>query len=506
MSSSIKKGAIISYVAIFLNIAITFFYTPWMIKKIGVSDYGLYSLVISFISYFIMDFGLHQAVQRFIAKYRADGDEDKVAKMVGITTRVYLIIDAVIFVVLFVLFFFISNIFKGLTPEEIEKLKGLYVIAGTFSVLNFMFKPMAGAMMAYEYFVEERALEMVNKVGLVLLVCVALYFGAGVYALVLINGAVSLFVSVAKYYVFRRKSKLKIQWNYFDKSELKSIFSFSMWTFGSGLAQRLRFSLIPTVLGILSNSHEIAVFALGAQIEGMVFTLSTGINGLFLPKVSRMMKRQEREGVLDLMIQIGRIQLLLIGLIFCGFVIFGQYFLHLWVGDEFTPTYFVVIFLIITNLVTLTQHIAVDMIYVENKIKDMTTRLFITSLGGLIIACFLASSLGAVGCAIGTGVGLCAYLIWINIYYHGVLGIDIKLFFLRCHLKILPVLVLYSAVAYAVFMFVDVDSWFKLFLSISLYVLVYFTLCYFFIFNEQEKNLIHVKKRTRQTGGFIRNK
>lgn len=494
MSSSIKKGAIFSYIAIFVNIAVTFFYTPWMIKKIGVSDYGLYSLVISFISYFIMDFGLHQAVQRFIAKYRAEDDEDKVGKMVGITTRVYLIIDAVIFLILLVLFFFITNIFKGLTIEEIEKLKGLYVIAATFSVLNFMFKPMAGAMMAYEYFVEERALEMVNKVGLVLLVCVALYFGAGVYTLVLINGAVSLFVSIAKFYVFRRKSKLKIKWGYYDKGELKNIFSFSMWTFCSGLAQRLRISLVPTLLGILSNSHEIAVYALGAQIEGMVFTLSTGINGLFLPKVSRMMKRQEREDVLDLMIQIGRIQLLLIGLIFCGFVLFGHFFIHLWIGDEFTLTYLVVIFLIIANLVSLTQHIAVDVIYVENKIRDMTIRLFITSLGGFIIASLLAPSLGAVGCAIGTCVGLCVYLVWINVYYQQVLGIDIKKFFQHCHLKILPVLVLYSAIVYSVFMFVDMDSWVKLIVSISLYVIVFFVLCYFFVFNEQEKKLIHIKK------------
>ena len=208
MNSVIKKGAIISYLAIFLNISITFFYTPWMIRKIGVSDYGIYSLIISFISYFIMDFGLHQAIQRFIAKYRAEKNEDKVEKMIGVTTRVYLIIDIVIFIVLFLLYFFISNIFKGLTIVEIQRLKRLYVIASIFSVLNFMFKPMAGAMMAFEFFVEEKILEMINKVGLVVIICLALYLGAGVYALVLINGAVSLFVSIIKYCVFKHKSRI----------------------------------------------------------------------------------------------------------------------------------------------------------------------------------------------------------------------------------------------------------------------------------------------------------
>ena len=301
MASSIKKGVIISYVAIFLNIAITFFYTPWMIRLIGVSDYGLYSLIMSFISYFIMDFGLHQAVQRFIAKYRAEKNEDKVAKMVAITTKCYLAIDAVIFLVLLILYFFISNIFTGLTPDEIERLKGLYVIAATFSVLNFVFKPMAGAMMAYEYFVEERALEMVNKVGIVLLVCMALYLGADVYALVLINGAVSLFVSVAKFIVFEKKSKLHIQWGYFDKSELKNVFSFSMWTFVVSLAQRLRVTLVPAILGVVSNSSEIAVFSLAMSIEGMIVTMSSAVNGLFLPKVSRLAHNGNRHQITELM-------------------------------------------------------------------------------------------------------------------------------------------------------------------------------------------------------------
>lgn len=73
--SNIGKGAIISYIAIFLNIAISFLNTPWMLKQIGVSDYGLYSLILSFLSYFTIDFGLSSAIARFIAKYRAEGDD-----------------------------------------------------------------------------------------------------------------------------------------------------------------------------------------------------------------------------------------------------------------------------------------------------------------------------------------------------------------------------------------------------------------------------------------------
>ena len=134
--SQIAKGAVISYISIFLNILISLVYTPWMIRKIGVSDYGLYSLVGAFLSYFLLDFGLSNTITRFIAKYRAEGNEQKVENMLGLTAKVYFALDTIIFVALFVLYFFLTEIFGGgLTFEEIEKLKVLYCIAGIFSVL-----------------------------------------------------------------------------------------------------------------------------------------------------------------------------------------------------------------------------------------------------------------------------------------------------------------------------------------------------------------------------------
>ena len=493
-TSAIKKGAIISYVAIFLNIAITFFYTPWMIKMIGVSDYGLYSLVYSFISYFILDFGLNQAIQRFIAKYRAEGDEEKVEKMIGITTRVYLIIDSIIFVVLFVLYFFISDIFTGLTPIETERLKGLYIIAGIFSVLSFMFKPMAGAMMAYEYFVEEKVLEMVNRVGAVVGVCIALALGADVFALILINGAFSLTTSILKFIVFKRKSKLNIKWTYFDKAELKNIFSFSMWSFGCGLAQRLRLSIVPSVLGILSNSSEIAIFAMGMALEGMVYTLSSAINGLFLPTVSRMVHDCKREDLTQLMVRVGRIQLYIIGFIFSGFLIFGRAFLHLWVGDDFLNVYWVLLLLIFADIVSLTQRIAIDLIYVENRIKEMAIRIFICSIVGLGIACLLSPKYGAIGAAIGTGFGLCIYQVWINIYYQKKLGLDIVFFFKQCHLRLLPLLAVLTALFCFIGTKVTLDSWIKLIAGAAVYTFVFVCVCYFVLFNNDEKNLLKIRK------------
>lgn len=61
-----------------------------MISKIGKADYGLYMLVTSFLTYFIVDFGLWQAISAVYTKYRAEGKENEVQNIIGLSAKIYL--------------------------------------------------------------------------------------------------------------------------------------------------------------------------------------------------------------------------------------------------------------------------------------------------------------------------------------------------------------------------------------------------------------------------------
>ena len=58
--SQIKFGAILSYVSIAVNIIAGLLYTPWMVNQIGGDDYGLFTIVNSLITLFMVDFGLRR--------------------------------------------------------------------------------------------------------------------------------------------------------------------------------------------------------------------------------------------------------------------------------------------------------------------------------------------------------------------------------------------------------------------------------------------------------------
>lgn len=138
MISQLKVGALISYATVIFNIIAGLFYTPWMISEIGKDEYGLYSLVVAFLSYFLLDFGLGSVISTYVAKARARNDFDFIKRIIGVCYKAYFIITAAIGICLFVLFFFLSDIFQALTIEQLHKFQVIYVIAGLFRDIQLM--------------------------------------------------------------------------------------------------------------------------------------------------------------------------------------------------------------------------------------------------------------------------------------------------------------------------------------------------------------------------------
>ena len=92
----LKYGAILSYGMVLFNIVCGLLYTPWMIRQIGKSDYGLYILVTTFLHYFVVDFGIWMAVNKILSRLRAEGREDEEKNVIGLTTKLYFCLDAVV--------------------------------------------------------------------------------------------------------------------------------------------------------------------------------------------------------------------------------------------------------------------------------------------------------------------------------------------------------------------------------------------------------------------------
>lgn len=487
----IKIGAVLSYATILFNIVSGLVYTPWMIRQIGKEDYGLFALVGSFLTYFVMDFGLGNSITRFISKYRAENRPEAVDELIGLTTKLYLLIDLVLLLAVIILFFFIENLFVKLTPSEIVKFKIIYCIAGLFSVISFPFIPLNSILTAFEKFFTLKLCIFLNKVFTVGLMVIALFAGYKLYALVAINALVGLCLLIFKFWYVFRKCPVKIRLSFFNMNLLKQVLAYSVWVTVIGIAQRMLINIVPVLLGIFSGTKEIAIFSIGMTIEAYTWMFAVALGGLFMPKVSRMVAKEKREDIIKLMIKVGRIQLMIVGIIVIGFITLGQQFLSLWIGNDFERSYWVVLFIMIPGLVTFTQEIAYTLLYVENKIKYWGILLLSASLLTFLISILLCPHYGAVGSAIGISVAyILCHGIGMNIVFSRILKIDIGRYFYECHFKFMFPFLITLGIGFSFRRIFPTDHLVFFIITAFVLLLMYIVLMWNLALNISEKSIV----------------
>lgn len=394
-NKQIKLGAIISYLAIGTNIISGLFYTPWMINSIGRENFGLYTLALSVITLFAFDFGLSAAITRFIARYLAQNRQDKANNCIGLVYRLYIIIDIVLFFVLISVYFFIPQIYRELTPDEVEKFKVVYAMAAMYTVVSFPFIPFNGILTAQECFIQLKMCDVLHKLIIVGAMTVCLFKGYGLYALVMVNALAGLFTIGFKLWCIRHYTPQKISWSYYDQSELKEIAGYSGWVTVMAIAQRCIFNIAPSILGALSGSTAIAILGIAMTLEGYCFMFASALNGMFLPRVSRIVNDQGN--LLPLMIKVGRIQIYIIGLIVGGIICIGNPFIRLWVGADFNESYLCSVLIILPSLLYLPQTIGNEAIFAQNQVKSLAIVFIMMAVLNIIGAVILSEPMGATG-------------------------------------------------------------------------------------------------------------
>lgn len=491
MSSSkqLKLGALMSYVAIAINIVTGLLYTPWMIYSIGRENFGLYTLAMSVISLFVFDFGLSSAVTRFIAKYLAVGRQDRANNCLGLVYRLYFIIDVVLFLVLVGVFFFIPQIYRELSLDEIQKFKIVYCVAALYSVISFPFIPVNGVLTAHEKFIQLKICEVAHKLIIVVAMSVCLLLGGGLYALVTVNAVAGVLTILFKLYCIRKYTPQSVSLHYSNKSEFREIVGFSGWVTVIAIAQRCIFNLAPSILGALSGSTAIAILGIAITLEGYTYTFSSAINGMFLPKVSRIVADGKGD-VLPLMIRVGRIMIYVISLIVFGVITLGQDFIQLWVGSDFNESYYCAVLIILPSLLQLPQDIGIQAIYAKNKVRKLSIVYVAMAATNIVGAILLSPSLGALGICISICIAYFVRTIGMDVIFYRDLNIDVFAFFRETFVKMSIPLALSLLIGFSCNYIIPYHSWMGFMVKGCLFVLGYCVVIYTMSMNSTEKELL----------------
>ncbi|MCD8387772.1 MAG: oligosaccharide flippase family protein [Bacteroidales bacterium] len=490
---SAKKSSILSYISVVFYVVVGFLYTPYLVRILGVSDYGIYSLCASLIGYFTIDFGISAAQTRLAAKYIAEGTPDKIGNMLGITTRIFLTIDVVILILSTLVFFNVEILFHNLSTDEIDRFRNVFIVTTLFVVVNLPMLPIKGLFQAFDRVYELTLIDLCYKITNVAVIVGALYFGLGLYGVVFANVGSNIIAQICRLYFIMRQERIKINIKARDREVVKFITSFSLWATLAMVADKFFFGFIPFLLAVFSNTKEVAIFAIVISIEGYVLTISKSLNGIFLPRIMKMVVNNESsDDKTKLMIKVGRIQLYIIGLLVVGLICLGKEFIELWLGPGFTKSYYCVVLVMSPCIFHLTQTIAEEMLLATNKVKYRAYAYVIGSTISVSLIALLAPRFGALAAAIGVCASfVVAHNIVIDCFYHKHTGINMVRFINECHVKILPILIICLGIGFVIQYLFPADSFPLFILKALIWGALSSGILYALAFNQEERAMVN---------------
>lgn len=493
--NQLKAGVVLNYVVIFLNTIVGLLYTPYMLRMMGQSEYGLYSLVASVIAYLtVLDLGFGNAIVRYTAKFRAEKKTEEQYEMFGMFFLLYLVIGIIAFGVGLGLYCNVDTLFGNtMTAVELGRARIMMLLLVANLAFTFPMSIWGSIIQAYEDFVFQKSLNIIRIVlNTVVMICL-LHFGYKAVAMVVVQTIFNVLTLVLNFIYCRRKLNIHIyfRFRHFHWGFLKEVAIYSFWIFLNAIIDRVYWSTGQFVLGAMVGTAAVAVFAIAIQLEGMYMQFSTAISSVFLPKVTAMVAtNRSRKEISDLFIRTGRIQYIVLAYILSGFIIFGRQFIELWAGAGYSDAYMISLLFFIPLTVPLIQNLGITILQARNEMKFRSVLYIIIAIVSLAMQIVLTSHFGGIGCAMGvSGALIVGQILIMNVYYRRRQDLDIMTFWKEISkMSIIPIVLIISSMLVIRHLFA-LDSWGKLILGIAAFSLVYIPLFFRFSMTDDERNL-----------------
>ena len=489
-----KAGVILSYASYGVYMLTSLLYTPVMLRLLGQSEYGLYQLANSVVSYLgLLSFGFSGAYNRFYSIYRKDNDETNIARLNGLFMIIFTVLSIICVLCGLVMIDNITLIFStGLTKAEYKTTKILMFLL----ILNVAITLFSTVFTCYttvhEKFVFQQGLEFLQNLLNPFISLPLLIMGKGSVALVVATTSLVIAKFVVNLIFSFKKLKIKFKFTHINPRLLKEISIFTSFIFINQIIDQINWNLDKILLGRFCGTTAVAIYGVASNLNLMYKNLLSSISSVFVPKINMIVAKAKdvSNQLTDIFTRVGRIQFMMASLILSGFIFFGKQFIKIWAGNGYDDSFSVALLLMIPITVELVQYLGIEIQRAKNMHKARSVIYTVTTVLNVILSIILIQKLGVKGAAIGTAVSvIIGEWFFINIYYQKKIKLDI-IYFWKSIFKLVPSLIPPVICGILITRFFKIDSLISLVVFILIYAVIFALSVYFIGMNKDEKDMI----------------
>jgi O-antigen/teichoic acid export membrane protein len=432
-------NVMMNWVAMAIAMIVPFFLTPFVIRSLGVTAYGIWILAVSTVSYLnILDMGLRSAVIRFVSKAVAQQKLEDATSAIGAALWVRVLISAAVALLSIALAVAFPHLFK--IPPDLQRAAQITVLMCALGVAISLISGVFGAVLAADHrFDALSSISAVQTLARATGVVLILRSGHGLVSLAYWELAVAAVGGLATCVIALKifpPSRVKIARP--DMALLKTIWSYSLTTFIFIIAVQIIINTDNLVVGAFISVGMVAFYSIGGSLMTYSSQVVSAMSTTFTPMASALEAGGKSEKLQNLLLRGTQATLGIALPISLALLFRGKTFIGLWMGPKYSEISGTILqILIISQFFGIADSTAGSVMMAIDKHKPVAKWAVIEAVLNLSLTVVLVKMIGIYGVAWGTSIAMAfVHLVFYPRYVSKVLDIPVRTFLWQGWMKI----------------------------------------------------------------------
>lgn len=324
------------YIRSVINLCLSLYSTRLVLGALGVSDYGIYTLIAGTVS--LLSFVVNAMVvttQRYMSFYAGKNDVSKLKSVFNTSFFLHVFIGLFAVGIIEIVGLFLFDGFLNIAPNRIEVAKNIYHLTTIIIFLSFISSPFRALLISHENIVYISMIDIIDGVLKLLIAIVVTYSSLDklvLYVSLLCGIQLFNFVAFYIYDKYKYDECKTIKLKLFQKDYVKELLSFAGWTIYSigcitGRTQGLAI-VVNKFFGVLVN----AAFGLALQVNGALAFVSQSLLNAMNPQIMKAEGGGNRPRMLRLSEIESKFSFFLLSILVIPCIVEMPHLLNIWLG------------------------------------------------------------------------------------------------------------------------------------------------------------------------------
>ena len=493
------RNMVTSWASMIISLAITFFFTPYLIDMLGKERYGIWSLAFSIVAYLgLADLGMKQSVVRYISKYYALKDWKQLNQVYSTSMKIYFYIALIILAVTGAIVFGVLPSFK-ISPEYLRITQIAFIVLGIDQAVTYAMLPMV-SLGAFHRFDITTTFHLGARIAQTIAIIALLEMGYGLISMAVAVAIMSTLDKLGVNLIRRIKyPEVKFSFGDIDKEKMSMLLKYGLYSFLIVGTWIVIFQSDSIIIGRFVSMEAVAVYAVAAAIMTQLRGALNIISVPMVPAVSHMEAGQDYGRIMSFYNKAAGYLYYLSGYLCFAVLFLGGPFILLWVGEDFRPAIRILQVLIIAGAIYFPQSIANSVLFGISRHKIAFYVLISEATSKIILSLILLKPYGIFGVALGTAIP--QVVIYSFVYptvFYRTMNANVSVFYKGALRSVLLSAICVLPAAILMHHLASPDSWHNLLVGGAVMTITMLTGMYLFILDDWDR-----RRLTAKIKGFI---